>query len=144
MLFVAPVAEHRRIAVARGLEGLAGLEKLKAARSEIPAVTHVDGSARIQTVRREDHPLFYDLIAAFRDLTGCPILVNTSFNVRGEPIVCTPEEAYRCLARTQLDALVIGNFLLLKDKQPRANGEPEQRATARNGAQRRATARNGA
>ena len=84
----------------------------------IPAVTHVDGSARLQTVTRESHPEFYDLLSAFDERTGCPILINTSFNVRGEPIVCTPEDAYLCFMRTQMDVLVLGNLILLKEDQP--------------------------
>lgn len=85
---------------------------------KLPAVTHVDGSARLQTVRREHHPEFYDLLRAFKERTGCPVLINTSFNVRGEPIVCTPEDAYLCFMRTQMDALVLGNRILLKEEQP--------------------------
>ena len=81
-------------------------------------MTHVDYSARIQTVRREVSPFFYDIIRAFYELTGCPVIVNTSFNVRGEPIVCTPEDAYRCLMRTEMDALVLETFLLEKSEQP--------------------------
>jgi len=84
----------------------------------IPAVTHVDGSARLQTVTRESHPDFYDLLAAFDELTDCPVLINTSFNVRGEPIVCTPDDAYLCFMRTQMDVLVLGNQILLKEDQP--------------------------
>jgi carbamoyltransferase len=80
-------------------------------------VTHVDYSARVQTVRREDNPLYHELIEAFGRLTGCPVLVNTSFNVRGEPIVCTPAEAYACFMRTEMDALVLGEYVLLKDEQ---------------------------
>jgi carbamoyltransferase len=99
---------------------LTGLDKLKAPRSQVPAVTHVDGSARIQTVRREDNPRYYDLLAAFDKMTGCPIIVNTSFNVRGEPIVCRPAEAYRCFQRTHMDALVIGDYLLRKEAQPKS------------------------
>jgi len=118
MLMVAPVVGKRRIAMTPEQESLAGIAKLNVPRSDIPAVTHVDYSARIQSVRREDHPRYYDLIAAFRDLTGCPVIVNTSFNVRGEPIVCRPEEAYRCLMRTNMDALVIGNFVARREKQP--------------------------
>jgi len=83
----------------------------------LPAITHVDGSARIQTLRREDEPLYYDLIAAFKRRTGCGVLINTSMNVRGEPIVNTPEDAFRCFMRTDMDALAIGHFLLLKDRQ---------------------------
>ncbi len=85
---------------------------------KLPAVTHVDGSARLQTVRREHHPEFYDLLRAFKERTGCPVLINTSFNVRGEPIVCTPGDAYLCFMRTQMDALVMGNRILLKEEQP--------------------------
>jgi carbamoyltransferase len=84
----------------------------------IPAVTHVDGSARLQTVARESHPDFYDLLSAFEERTGCPVLINTSFNVRGEPIVCTPDDAYLCFMRTQMDVLVLGNTILLKEDQP--------------------------
>jgi carbamoyltransferase len=84
----------------------------------IPAVTHVDGSARLQTVTRDAHPEFHDLLQAFDQRSGCPVLINTSFNVRGEPIVCTPEDAYLCFMRTDMDALVLGNQILLKKKQP--------------------------
>ncbi|MGH7734099.1 MAG: carbamoyltransferase C-terminal domain-containing protein, partial [Gemmatimonadales bacterium] len=95
-----------------------GIERLNVPRSDIPAVTHVDYSARIQTVSREANPNFYDLIEAFDRLTGCPLLVNTSFNVRGEPIVCTPADAYRCFMRTDIDHLVLGSFLVDKHAQP--------------------------
>jgi carbamoyltransferase len=94
-----------------------GLDRLKTQRSKIPAVTHVDYSARIQTVS-EEHTLFYKLISEFHRITGCPMLVNTSFNIRGEPIVCTPEDAYRCFLQTEMDYLVIGNFILERSKQP--------------------------
>jgi carbamoyltransferase len=116
MLLVAPVKEAHRIAIDEG--GKWGIELLSQVRSTIPAVTHVDFSARIQTVRREHHPMYYDLIRAFDRLTGCPVLINTSFNVRGEPIVCTPEDAYRCFMRTNIDYLAMGNFLLSKREQP--------------------------
>jgi len=86
-------------------------------RSEIPAVTHVDYSARIQTVRRETNPLYWDILEAFRQTTGCPVLVNTSFNVRGEPIVCTPEDAFRCFMGSEIEVLVIGNCFLKKEDQ---------------------------
>ena len=86
----------------------------------IPSVTHVDGSARLQTVTREQNPLYYDLIAEFEKLTGVPIVINTSFNVRGEPIVCTPSDAYLCFMRTNMDHLVLGSFLLDKKEQPAA------------------------
>ena len=87
-------------------------------RSDIPAVTHVDYSARVQTIRREDHPAYYELIRAFEEKTGCAVIINTSFNVNGEPIVCTPYDAYRCFMRTEMDALILGNFLLIKTEQP--------------------------
>jgi carbamoyltransferase len=85
---------------------------------KIPAVTHVDGSARLQTVTQASHPEFYDLIRAFDEKTGCPVIINTSFNVRGEPIVCTPDDAYLCFMRTHMDVLVLGNQILLKEEQP--------------------------
>jgi carbamoyltransferase len=91
---------------------------LNVSRSTIPAVTHVDYSARIQTVHRETHPLYWRLIAAFKELTGCSVIVNTSFNVRGEPIVCEPVDAYKCFMRTEMDHLVLGHFLLDKKGQP--------------------------
>ena len=93
-----------------------GIDRLNVPRSTMPAVTHVDYSARIQTVRRETNPLYYDIIDAFYHRTGCPVIVNTSFNVRGEPIVCTPEDAYRCFMRTDMDALVLENFILVKTR----------------------------
>ena len=118
MLLVAPVQEDKRLADAPA-ESLAGLEKLRFPRSLIPAVTHVDYSARIQTVHRETNPRFYALLDQFDRRTGCPVLINTSFNVRGEPIVCTPEDAYRCFMRTEMDYLVLENILLSKTEQPR-------------------------
>jgi carbamoyltransferase len=117
MLLVAPVVKERRIPMTATEEGLFGIEKLNLARSDIPAVTHIDYSARIQTVSREDHPLYYDLIDRFRGLTGYPVIINTSFNVRGEPIVCRPEEAWRCFMRTEMDYLVLGSHLLAKKDQ---------------------------
>jgi len=99
-------------------DGLSMLERLKIKRSDIPAVTHLDYSARIQTVNRNDKPDYYDVIAEFERLTGCPLVVNTSFNVRGEPIVCTPEDAYRCFMRTEMDVLVMEDFILYKEEQP--------------------------
>ncbi len=118
MLLVAPVQESKRMPLADEARRLKGLEKLQVVRSQIPAVTHVDYSARIQTVRREDNPLYYDLIHTFYRKTGCPVIVNTSFNVRGEPIVNSPMDAYRCFMRTEMDVLVMGNFILLKEEQP--------------------------
>jgi carbamoyltransferase len=117
MLLVAPVRERLRRPLTADEEKLFGIEKLNLQRSEIPAVTHVDYSARIQTVRREDNPAYYDLLSAFERLTGCAVLVNTSFNVRGEPIVCTPAEGYACFMRTEMDCLVLGDFVLLKAEQ---------------------------
>jgi carbamoyltransferase len=118
MLLVADVAPQRRIEISASEAKLEGFEKLKVKRSEIPAVTHVDGSARIQTVTRETNPLYWEIIEAFRKLTGCPVIVNTSFNVRGEPIVCTPADSYRCFMRTEMDYLVLETFVLSKDRQP--------------------------
>ncbi|OLD69908.1 MAG: hypothetical protein AUI33_08625, partial [Ignavibacteria bacterium 13_1_40CM_2_61_4] len=117
MLLVAPVQASLRIPMTAEQKGLFGIDKLNVPRSTIPAITHVDYSARVQTVRREDNPLYYDLIAAFGRLTGCPVLVNTSFNVRGEPIVCTPDEAYTCFTRTEMDYLVLEDFALDKREQ---------------------------
>lgn len=115
MLLVANVASQHRVPMNPNAEGL---DKLREPRSSIPAVTHVDGSARVQTVTHGDNPRFHALLSAFRDRTGCPVIINTSFNVRGEPIVRTPSEAYRCFMRTQMDALALGDFILYKDEQP--------------------------
>jgi carbamoyltransferase len=118
MLLVADVIQHRRREATEAERALWGIEKLNTVRSDIPAVTHVDFSARIQTVRRETNPLYWEILEAFQQKTGCPVLVNTSFNVRGEPIVCTPEDSYRCFMRTEMDALVLETCVLLKDEQP--------------------------
>jgi carbamoyltransferase len=118
MLLVAPIRPERRIALTHAEDGLWGIDKLNVPRSDIPAVTHIDYSARIQTVSRETNPNYYDLIAEFERRTGCAVVVNTSFNVRGEPIVCTPADAYRCFMRTHLDYLVLWPFLLDKTCQP--------------------------
>jgi carbamoyltransferase len=99
-------------------DGLFGIEKLMQPRSSLPAITHVDYSARVQTVTPQTNPRYYALLEAFRQLTGCAALINTSFNVRGEPIVGTPEDAYRCFMRTEIDRLVIGNCMLRKSAQP--------------------------
>jgi carbamoyltransferase len=117
MLIVADVAASRRIDPAGADSSLFGIDKLKVPRSTIPAVTHVDHSARIQTVHADTNPRYHALLSAFHDKTGCPVLINTSFNVRGEPIVCTPEDAFRCLMGTEMDALVIGNCVLIKGEQ---------------------------
>ncbi|HWP65453.1 MAG TPA: carbamoyltransferase [Candidatus Limnocylindria bacterium] len=118
MLLVAPVRPERRVALTEEQRGRFGIDLLNVPRSEIPAVTHVDYSARIQTVHRETNPLFHALLERFFARTGVPVLVNTSFNVRGEPIVCTPEQAYTCFMRTEMDALAIGPFVLEKRRQP--------------------------
>jgi len=118
MLLVAPVREAHRIAMSAEQERLFGIEKLNVPRSSIPAVTHVDYSARIQTVHAETNPTYHALLSRFHALTGCPVLVNTSFNVRGEPIVCTPQDAYLCFMRTEMDHLALGPYLLDKAKQP--------------------------
>jgi carbamoyltransferase len=116
MLLVAPVSGDKCVKVE---DSVKGFEELKVRRSEVPAVTHVDYSARVQTVKREDNPLYYDMIKAFYDLTDCPVIINTSFNVRGEPLVCTPEDAFRCFMRTEMDYLVMGSFILdKKDQKP--------------------------
>jgi carbamoyltransferase len=117
MLLVADVQRGRRLPVSEEAGALWGIEQLNVPRSTIPAVTHVDYSARIQTVRRETNGFYYEILDAFYRRTGCPVLVNTSFNVRGEPIVCTPEDAYRCFMRTDMDALVLEGFLLAKTEQ---------------------------
>ena len=120
MLLVAPISSSVRTGAA-GSDGgvVTGLEKLHIARSTLPAITHVDLSARVQTVDRSDNPRFYELVSEVGRLTGDPVVINTSFNVRGEPIVCTPEDAYRCFMRTEMDVLVIGDHLLYKNEQPR-------------------------
>jgi carbamoyltransferase len=118
MLIVAPVRKQLRRTLSDEEESLFGIEKLKIRRSELPAITHVDYSARVQTVHEDTNPRYYRLLKAFEQRTGCGVLVNTSFNVRGEPVVCTPEDAYRCFMRTEMDYLVVENFLLDKKKQP--------------------------
>ncbi len=127
MLLVAPVKAERRIPMTEGQKGLWGIDKLNVPRSDIPAVTHIDYSARVQTVSRGTNPDYYDLIQQFECLTGCPVVVNTSFNVRGEPIVCTPEDAYRCFMRTHIDYLVLGPFVLDKREQPEWTEEGDWR-----------------
>ncbi len=117
MLLVAPVAKSQRRKLTDDEQKRFGMEKLLTLRSDIPAVTHVDYSARVQTITEEHNPLFYRMIKAFAAKHGCPVIINTSFNVRGEPIVCTPEDAYRCFMRTNMDYLLLGNFLLEKQDQ---------------------------
>jgi carbamoyltransferase len=117
MLLVADVAKSKQRTMSPDEEALFGIEKLNILRSSIPSVTHVDYSARVQTVHKQTNPRYYQLIKQFKELTGCPVLVNTSFNVRGEPIVCSPTDAFRCFMGTELDVLVIGNTFLEKPKQ---------------------------
>ncbi|HEU4886794.1 MAG TPA: carbamoyltransferase [Thermoanaerobaculia bacterium] len=123
MLLVADVHEEHRIAMTEEQQALFGIDKLNVSRSTIPAVTHIDYSARVQTVHRETNPRFHTLLTEFHRLTDCPVLVNTSFNVRGEPIVCSTEDAYRCFVSTEMDALVAGPCLLLRDEQPALSAE---------------------
>jgi carbamoyltransferase len=132
MLLVAPVLEEHRVPL--DADDLARMEhdpdlrnRVNVARSTIPAVTHVDYSARVQTVDEWRNPRFHRLLCAFRDLTGCPVVVNTSFNVRGEPIVCTPEDAYRCFLGTEMDALVLENVVIEKTEAARAAADVEGR-----------------
>ena len=123
MLLVAPVADSRRTDSATEMSGKSGIDKLKVLRSEIPAVTHVDYSARVQTVDADRHGRYHHLLRKFREQTGCPVVINTSFNVRGEPIVCTPQDAYRCFLSTNMDALVLERCVLLKEDQPALSPE---------------------
>jgi len=118
MLIVAPVKESLRVPMTAEQQQLFGVQKLHIKRSQIPAITHVDYSARVQTVHARSNPRFHELLEKFKARTGCSVLVNTSFNVRGEPIVCTPEDAYRCFMRTEMDYLVVENYLLAKPDQP--------------------------
>ncbi|HRY15726.1 MAG TPA: carbamoyltransferase C-terminal domain-containing protein, partial [Candidatus Competibacteraceae bacterium] len=125
MLLVAKVRPERCIAMTAEQQALFGLDLLNIARSDLPAITHIDYSARIQTVHADTNPRYHALLQAFEALTGCAVLVNTSFNVRGEPIVCSPEDAYRCFMRTEMDYLVVENHLLAKTEQPEM---PDDRA----------------
>ena len=117
MLLVSNINSDKKIEMTNEQKKLFGIEKLNIKRSEIPAVTHVDYSARIQTVNKKNNKRYYDLISKFKEKTGCPVIVNTSFNVRGEPIVCTPSDAFNCFMGTNLDVLVIGNYFLEKKEQ---------------------------
>jgi carbamoyltransferase len=117
MLMVAKININKKIEMTKEQKRLFGIDKLNVKRSEIPAVTHVDYSSRVQTVTRENNYRYYDLIAKFKDITGCPVILNTSFNVRGEPIVNTPTDAFNCFMGTELDYLVIGDCMLDKSKQ---------------------------
>lgn len=117
MLFVANVKKNKCLNMSEDQENLFGIEKLNVPRSQVPAITHIDYSARIQTVHSDTNPLYHSLITKFKKMTGCPILVNTSFNVRGEPIICSPIDAFKCFMGTGIDILVVGNFLLYKEEQ---------------------------
>lgn len=117
MLLVADVVERRRRKMTEEENSLFGIDKLNITRSEIPAVTHVDYSARVQTVHKQTNPRYHALLTAFKQRTGCPVLINTSFNVRGEPIVCSPADAFRCFMGTEIDVLVVGNCVLNKEDQ---------------------------
>jgi carbamoyltransferase len=128
MLLFAPVRAGSRLPVSAEQQALWGIDRLNVPRSDVPAVTHVDFSARVQTVDPARHGRFAALLRRFDQLAGCPVLVNTSFNVRGEPIVCTPEDAYRCFMFTHLDALALGSHLLLKEEQPPMPGAAEHLA----------------
>jgi len=127
MLLVSGVAKKRQRMMTVAEKTLWGTEKLNVVRSEIPAVTHVDYSARVQTVRREENPFYWEIIEAFRKKTGCPVIINTSFNVRGEPIVCSPEDSYRCFMRTEMDVLVLETCVLHKEAQPEFNDQTDWR-----------------
>ena len=117
MLLVGDVKKDKRIEMTKEEESLFGIDKLNIKRSSIPAVTHVDYSARIQTVHKETNPIYHALITKFKEKTGCSVVVNTSFNVRGEPIVCSPKDAFKCFMGTELDLLVVGNCVLRKEQQ---------------------------
>jgi len=117
MLLVAPIREDKRIALTEEQKKLFGIDLLNVSRSQLPSITHVDYSARVQTVTPDNNPRFYNLLKEFGEATGCPVLINTSFNVRGEPIVCTPEQAYMCFMRTGMDFLVLEDCVLLKAEQ---------------------------
>jgi Predicted carbamoyl transferase, NodU family len=117
MLFISAINNSKRRNITKDQENIEGLKKLYINRSLVPAITHVDYTARVQSVSKELNEPFFKLLENFNNITACPIVVNTSFNVRGEPIVCTPEDAYKCFMKTQLDYLIIGNFILDKRKQ---------------------------
>ena len=127
MLLVAPVKKERQIPMTGEQQKLWGIEQLNVPRSDIPAITHIDYSARVQTVSADTSPNYHALIKEFENLTGCGVVVNTSFNVRGEPIVCTPADAYQCFMRTHIDYLVLGSFLLDKAAQPEWTEEGDWR-----------------
>ena len=123
MLFVADVKEDKRRTITEDKEALFGIDKLNVARSSVPAITHVDYSARIQTVHRDTNPRYHAVISKFKEKTNCPLVVNTSFNVRGEPIICSPTDAFKCFMGTEMDVLAVGNYVLYKEQQDRATKE---------------------
>ena len=127
MLLVADVKKEKQRLMSEEEKKMWGIDKLNVVRSEVPAVTHVDYSARIQSVHKETNSRFHNLIAHFNNKTGCPILINTSFNVRGEPIVESPADAYRCFMRTEMDVLVLGNYILFKNEQPTYTADSDWR-----------------
>jgi carbamoyltransferase len=129
MLLVAPVKKEIAKPMSKDEESLFGIEKLNISRSTIPAVTHVDYSARIQTVHEKTNPRFYKLIKKFDEKTECAVLINTSFNVRGEPIVCSPQDSYKCFMRTEMDVLTIENFILYKEDQPKFSDQQDWQKT---------------
>ena len=127
MLLVEPIKKSIRNRPSEAEQNLRGIDRLRTIRSSVPAVTHVDYSGRLQTVTKERNGIFYDIISAFKQRTGCSVIVNTSFNIRGEPIVNTPQEAYRCFMFTDMDMLVLENFVLHKSEQPPYPGAAKYR-----------------
>ena len=126
MLLVAAVKNDKRLPVDGQLKGLKGIDRLKVKRSVVPSITHVDYSARVQTVDAQRHGRFYRLLRCFKDKSGCPVIINTSFNIRGEPIVCSPQHAYRCFMATNMDVLVLEKQVLLKEEQPKTNQNADE------------------
>ena len=127
MILVAPVQKKRRVEMTADQDQLFGIDKLNVPRSDIPAITHVDYSARIQTVSKDDHPAYHQVIDVCRKKTGYGVVVNTSFNVRGEPIVCTPQDAYLCFMRTEMDVLMLEDLVLFKEEQPELKDDADWR-----------------
>ena len=127
MLLVAKVAKNKQLPMTTEQESYFGLKKLNIPRSEIPAVTHVDYSARIQSVSKKTNRRYHEMLTVFKEKYGCPVVVNTSFNVRGEPIVCTPSDAYRCFMRTEMDYLLLNNYLLKKTDQKTLSNDSDWR-----------------
>jgi carbamoyltransferase len=128
MLLVVPVRSDRRTALPPGYHELPLYDRLYFLRSDVPSITHIDYSARVQSVSKETNPRYWDLIEEFKKLTGYGLIVNTSFNVRGEPVVCTPDDAYRCFMRTEMDYLVVGNYVFDKKEQPKMAETSDWRA----------------